>query len=108
MQHLRPDDNHHNQNPVIQIRFYGYDPRIQIPSDQCLLGLVFYITGFDKLVEPKLIDLWTKKIIKMGAEVETSYSQRCTHVLCENTNDATIQQVSSFFFTPIDLSFDII
>ena len=93
VQQIRGEDMIHNQNQIIQIRFYGYDPRLQIPADQCLMGCVFYITGFENLVEPKLIELWKKKIIKFGAELETTYSQQCTHVLCENTHNPNVQQV---------------
>jgi hypothetical protein len=93
IQHLRQEDSHQNQNQMIQIRFYGFDPRLQIPSDQCLLGCFFFIYGYENLIDSNLIKLWKKKLIKYGAEIEDNYSPKCTHVLCENFQSPLIQQV---------------
>ncbi|XP_054168214.1 PAX-interacting protein 1-like [Oppia nitens] len=87
---IKSDDSQANQ--LMQIRFYAYEPNVQIPNQRCLLGCVFHLYGFENLVEKKLIDLWISKLIKMGAEVETTYTLKCTHVLCDNTNSPFIQK----------------
>ncbi|KAH3887645.1 PAX-interacting protein 1-like [Dreissena polymorpha] len=64
--------------------YVGHDPNENIPPEQCLLGCVFYITDYPKIVGMEQIAIWKKVIEQHGGQVDPSYSNRVTHVLCAN------------------------
>ncbi|XP_078332569.1 PAX-interacting protein 1-like isoform X2 [Crassostrea virginica] len=62
--------------------YWGHDPSDNIPPEMCLLGCVFYITDYIKIVGQPKIDNWKKVIEQYGGQVDTAYSNRVTHLLC--------------------------
>ncbi|XP_052802586.1 PAX-interacting protein 1-like [Mya arenaria] len=64
--------------------YVGHEPNDNIAPDICLLGCVFYITDYPKLVGMEQIAVWKKVIEQHGGQVDLSYSNRVTHVLCAN------------------------
>ncbi|ELU01586.1 hypothetical protein CAPTEDRAFT_224833 [Capitella teleta] len=64
--------------------YYGHDPSETVPEDLCLLGCVFYITDYQKLVDSPQFEAWVKVIKENGGQVDDSYSNRVTHLLCEH------------------------
>jgi PAX-interacting protein 1 len=55
-----------------------------VPDDLSLLGCVFYITDYQKLVDIHQFDAWVKVIKDNGGQVDDSYSNRITHLLCQH------------------------
>ncbi|XP_013410668.1 PAX-interacting protein 1 [Lingula anatina] len=64
--------------------YYGHDGSERVPEDMCLLGCVFYIADYNKYMEQEQLDVWKKAISQHGGQVDTSYSNRVTHLLCEH------------------------
>lgn len=64
--------------------FYGHDASETVPSDMCLLGCIFYMADYQKLLDPEMLKVWTTVIEEHGGLVDPSYSNRVTHVLCEH------------------------
>lgn len=93
MQALRQDEQL-NQNLAQQVRFYGFDSKIDIPSDLFLLDCIFYIVDYEKDFAPLNYEKLKKAIIKFGGQLEDTYSSKCTHVLCENQANSIVQQVN--------------
>lgn len=70
---------------------YGHDPSEHIPEDACLLGCVFYIADYQKYLDAPTIDTWKQVISQYGGQVDESYSNRITHVLCEHQKSDVFQ-----------------
>ncbi|KAL4225104.1 PAX-interacting protein 1 [Mactra antiquata] len=65
-------------------QYWGHDPSDNIPVDMCLLGCIFYINDYPKLLGMDQIAVWKKVIEQHGGQVDTAYSNRVTHVICAN------------------------
>lgn len=59
----------------------------------CLLGCVFLIVDYDRILDQKEVSDWRTVIVQHGGEVETSYSNKCSHVICESLRHPVVQQV---------------
>lgn len=81
--------------PIIE-KYYGHDSSLNVPPKLCLMGCVFCIIGFDIDVRfsltPKAKETIENRIRKYGGEVESVYSQKCTHVLCESQHHPVFQR----------------
>uniref|UniRef100_A0A8D8VF19 PAX-interacting protein 1 n=1 Tax=Cacopsylla melanoneura TaxID=428564 RepID=A0A8D8VF19_9HEMI len=85
----------HQQQMAHQQRaqFYGHNPNIKLPPEQCLLGCVFLIVEYDKQPdEAHHVDIWRQIILQNGGEVESSYVLRLTHILCLSQKHPLVQQ----------------
>lgn len=71
--------------------YYAHDPAEHVPEDVCLLGCVFYITDYQKTLEPAELESWRQVIAQRGGQVDDSYSNRITHVLCEHQRSDVFQ-----------------
>ncbi|KAI1293705.1 PAX-interacting protein 1 [Halotydeus destructor] len=87
---------HRNLTDIaVQERYFGQDPCIQIPNKLCLMGCVFYIVGFEKGVcylTPAQRATLEKRMKRFGAEIETSFTARCTHVVTDSQHYVQAQQ----------------
>ncbi|XP_074660001.1 PAX-interacting protein 1-like [Tubulanus polymorphus] len=72
------------QNIELTPTYYGHDPSDTVPPELCLLGCVFYITDYQHIVKKNEIDVWKTVIDQYGGQVDASYSNRITHLLCAN------------------------
>ncbi|XP_078579620.1 PAX-interacting protein 1-like [Branchiostoma floridae x Branchiostoma japonicum] len=72
------------------LEYHGHDPKINVPPDTCLLGCIFVIVDYQEQVLPAQLETWTRVVHQHGGFVDPGYSQRCTHLLCDN-------QASPFF-----------
>ncbi|KAL5006232.1 hypothetical protein ScPMuIL_015038 [Solemya velum] len=70
---------------------YGHENMENVPPDMCLLGCVFYITDYHKIVGQDQINTWKQVILQYGGQVDTSYSNRITHVLCASQHSDVFQ-----------------
>ncbi|XP_059170628.1 PAX-interacting protein 1-like [Physella acuta] len=64
--------------------YYGHDPKENVPPDLCLLGCVFCITDYQHILGAEEVAVWRKVMEQYGGQVESSYCNRVTHVLCSN------------------------
>ena len=71
--------------------YYGHDPCEHVPEDVCLLGCIFYIADYQKYLEHTTLDVWRQVICHYGGQVDDSYSNRITHVLCEHQKSDVFQ-----------------
>ena len=71
---------------------------IVVPEDLCLLGCVFFITDYQKYLTPQQISTWKKVIEQHGGQVDDSYSNRVTHLLCETQQSDVFVMVCSSEF----------
>jgi PAX-interacting protein 1 len=71
--------------------YYGHDSGEHVPDDVCLLGCVFYIGDYQKCLDPLTLDIWKQVISSHGGQVDDSYSNRITHVLCEHQKSDVFQ-----------------
>ncbi|VDP17604.1 unnamed protein product [Soboliphyme baturini] len=78
---------------VQKIKFYGHDPNLNVPSDYCLVGCVFLIVDYDRTLDQKEVSEWRIVIAQHGGDVETLYSNKCTHIVCESLRHPVVQQV---------------
>lgn len=67
--------------------FYG----VSVPPEQCLLGCVFLIVEYDRTGDN--IAEWTDCITEFGGEVESSYTLRVNHIICQTQKHPLVQQV---------------
>lgn len=58
----------------------------------CLIGCVIFILDYQRTTPAAELACWTKLMLSKGAEVESTYSMRVTHVLCETTRSPLAQQ----------------
>ncbi|XP_041365559.1 PAX-interacting protein 1-like [Gigantopelta aegis] len=65
-------------------QYWGHDPSDSVPPDMCLLGCVFFVTDYQKILGQEEIDTWKQVIEQHGGQVDVSYSSRVTHILCAN------------------------
>ncbi|XP_053384133.1 PAX-interacting protein 1-like [Mercenaria mercenaria] len=77
-----PPPQYFQQPPWPQ--YWGHDPSDNIPADMCLLGCIFYINDYPKTLDVEQISVWKKVIEQHGGQVDPSYSNRVTHVICAN------------------------
>lgn len=70
--------------PMQQNSYWGHDTSDNVPPDMCLLGCVFFITDYQKILGQEQIENWKKVIEQHGGQVDTSYSNRITHVMASN------------------------
>ena len=77
---------------VQQQQLYAHEPGIKIPERMCLLGCVILIVDYQRTVSANELLHWTKLMSSKGAEVESTYNLRVTHVLCETTRSPIAQQ----------------
>lgn len=75
---------HQQQQAPSWPSYWGHDPADNVPPDMCLLGCIFYITDYPKIVGLEQIAVWKQVIEQHGGQVDPSYSNRVTHVLCAN------------------------
>lgn len=75
-----------------QQQLYGHDPGVKIAEQFCLLGCVMLIVDYQRSISPAELLEWTKLLSSRGAEVETMYSPRITHLICETSRSAVAQQ----------------
>ena len=66
---------------------------MQLPEGMCLLGCVLLLSEYQRTVGAAELHKWARAALQRGAEIEMTYSQRVTHVLCETTRTAVAQQV---------------
>lgn len=82
--------------PPVQEQYYGHDSSLQIPSRLPLMGCVFFMTGYTGNSKFKLNDKqrtsMERKMKRNGAEIEVTYSQRCTHVMTDSQDYQVVQQ----------------
>ncbi|KAL3842634.1 hypothetical protein ACJMK2_020625, partial [Sinanodonta woodiana] len=71
--------------------YCGHDQSDNVPPDMCLFGCVFYITDYQKIVGPEQIAIWKQVIEQYGGQVDQSYSNRVTHLLCANQHSDVFQ-----------------
>ena len=77
----------------------------------CLLGCVIFVLDYQRTIPATELAHWTKLMLTKGAEVESTYSMRVTHVLCETTRSPLAQQamrdgkrlVTAFWFNDVIL-----
>jgi len=94
-----------------QQQLYAHEPGVKIPERMCLLGCVFFILDYQRTIPATELSYWTKMMLNKGAEVESTYSMRVTHVLCETTRTPLAQQamrdgkrlVTAFWFNDVIL-----
>lgn len=80
----------------VQERYVGHDPSVTIPSDLCLIKCTFFITGYLEgpfILTAKQRELMSSRIRRSGGEVETVYSSKVTHVMCDMQDAPGVEQV---------------
>uniref|UniRef100_A0AAY4AE73 PAX-interacting protein 1 n=1 Tax=Denticeps clupeoides TaxID=299321 RepID=A0AAY4AE73_9TELE len=72
-------------------QLFGHEPGQEIPEDGFLVGCVFTIADYpEQMADKQLLATWKKIIQSYAGTVDSSLSNRCTHLLCES-------QVSSMY-----------
>ncbi|XP_064861798.1 PAX-interacting protein 1-like [Oncorhynchus nerka] len=72
-------------------QLFGHEPGQEIPEDGFLVGCVFAIADYpEQMADKQLLATWKRIIQAYGGIVDSSLSNRCTHLLCET-------QVSSMY-----------
>ena len=66
--------------------YYGHDPKENVPPNFCLLGCVFCVVDYHNILGADEVNAWKSVIEQHGGQVELSYCNRVTHVLCANQN----------------------
>ncbi|XP_014665590.1 PREDICTED: PAX-interacting protein 1-like isoform X2 [Priapulus caudatus] len=74
------------------VHYFGHDPQIRVPAELCLLGCIFVIVDYERIVDSSLLQSWWKVIEHHGGEVLPTYQPRCTHLMCDNQKSAVYQQ----------------
>uniref|UniRef100_A0A670J7U9 PAX-interacting protein 1 n=1 Tax=Podarcis muralis TaxID=64176 RepID=A0A670J7U9_PODMU len=68
-----------------QVPLFGHDPSIEIPEDYFLLGCVFAIADYpEQMSDKQLLATWKRIIQANGGTVDPTFTNRCTHLLCES------------------------
>lgn len=84
---------------IVIDKYYNYDSKLNVPTDLCLIGCVFYLVEYDqgvfKLDETKR-KLIESNIVENGGLLATDYSNKITHVICESFSNQQVQRVSLF------------
>lgn len=78
--------------PSQQQQLFGHEPGVKVAEHLCLLGSVIFITDYPRNVSQDELVQWTKLMSSRGAEVETVYGPRITHLLCEYSRTPLAQQ----------------
>lgn len=77
-------------------RYHNYDSKVNVPSDFCLVGCVFYIVEYEegifKLDDAKRSSI-ESNITKYGGALVSEYSPKVTHVICESASNPLVQRV---------------
>lgn len=80
--------------------------------DKCLLDCVFYIVEYDQYPKSSIFNVptWKKIILRHGGIIESSYSIRLTHILCQTQKHPFVQLVFKIkaVFVLIILSLNIV
>lgn len=71
--------------------YFGHDPGECIPQDMFLFGCVFYIIDYQKFYTTEQIQIWKKLIENYCGEVEETYNNRVTHLICEHQQSDMFQ-----------------
>ena len=75
-----------------QQQLHSHEPGVKLPEHLCLLGCIVLIVDYQRSVSSSELIQWTKLMSSKGAEIETMYSPRITHLLCETSRSALAQQ----------------
>nr|SVE74992.1 EOG090X027U [Daphnia dolichocephala] len=75
-----------------QQQLHSHEPGVKLPEHLCLLGCIVLIVDYQRSVPSSELLQWTKLMSSRGAEIETMYSPRITHLLCETSRSAVAQQ----------------
>ncbi|XP_057378838.1 PAX-interacting protein 1-like isoform X2 [Daphnia carinata] len=75
-----------------QQQLHSHEPGVKLPEHLCLLGCIVLIVDYQRSVPSAELLQWTKLMSSKGAEIETMYSPRITHLLCETSRSAVAQQ----------------
>lgn len=75
-----------------QQQLHSHEPGVKLPEHLCLLGCIVLIVDYQRSVPSAELLQWTKLMSSRGAEIETMYSPRITHLLCETSRSAVAQQ----------------
>lgn len=79
----------------MQERFIGHDPSLTIPGELCLIGCVFFLTGYEKgtfVLNQKQRELLASRIQRSGGQVEAVYSNKVTHVMSDSQDAPGVDQ----------------
>ncbi len=68
---------------------------ISVPEDLCLLGCVFFVTDYQRYLSPGQMSTWRRVIEQHGGQVDDSYSNRVTHLMCETQHSDVFVMVSA-------------
>jgi PAX-interacting protein 1 len=82
----------HQQLQPQQQQLHSHEPGVKLPEHLCLLGCIVLIVDYQRSVSSAELLQWTKLMSSRGAEIETMYSPRITHLLCETSRSAVAQQ----------------
>ncbi|XP_061442183.1 PAX-interacting protein 1 isoform X2 [Rhineura floridana] len=76
---------HPQQQQLQQQQLFGHDPATEIPEDYFLLGCVFAIADYpEQMPDKQLLATWKRIIQTYGGTVDPTFTNRCTHLLCES------------------------
>ena len=75
-----------------QQQLHSHEPGVKLPEHLCLLGCVILVVDYQRSVAASELIQWTKLMSSRGAEIETMYGPRITHLLCETSRSAVAQQ----------------
>lgn len=80
--------------PVVE-RYFGHETSLQVPDKLCLMGCVFTLVGFESglcKLDAKKRAILERGIRNHGAEIDSCYSPRTTHILCDSQKHDIVTQ----------------
>ncbi|RWS31158.1 PAX-interacting protein 1-like protein [Leptotrombidium deliense] len=80
-----------------QEKFFGYEPKVTLPAELCLVGCTFCIVEYESCsfkMDSSMRKMCKKVIAEHGGEFEETYTSKCTHVICETQQNSVVQQTS--------------
>uniref|UniRef100_A0A8C0D4I4 PAX-interacting protein 1 n=1 Tax=Balaenoptera musculus TaxID=9771 RepID=A0A8C0D4I4_BALMU len=79
-----------------QHQLFGHDPAVEIPEEGFLLGCVFAVADYpEQMSDKQLLATWKRIIQAHGGAVDPTFSNRCTHLLCESQVSGLFAQIIS-------------
>lgn len=87
----------HDPVPVLD-KYYVHEPSVKVPKNLCLAGFVFHLHGFQQDAGKNFIlnDMQRKylkdRIIRLGGEFESEYSDKVTHVFTDSQKYAIAER----------------
>nr|XP_020441129.1 PAX-interacting protein 1 [Monopterus albus] len=73
------------QHPPHISQLFGHEPGQEIPQDAFLLGCIFAIADYpEQMADKQLLATWKRVIQACGGVVDSTLTNRCTHLLCES------------------------